>query len=404
MNLLQISGYDSPGDRFNGLAIAPILERSGVESHHLVWEKYSSLSNVTEIGGVAAKAANKIVAGIEAAMSVQSMFYPTATSIMKMPVFRDADLLHLHIIHSGFFSIGSLPAITSLKPTVWTLHDPWALTGHCIHPFECVRWKIGCGDCPDLESPFALRKDKTKLLFDYKRKAYQESKLELIVSSGWMRSMVEKSPMFEGVRVHQVPFGVDLNFFQPDRQDSARSRLGIQDDALVIFFRCVNGPFKGLEYITRALNDLLCPRPVVLLTITAVGLLRSFSGKYDIREFGFVTDQNLVRDLFQAADIFLMPSMAESFGMMAVEAMASSKPVICFDNTAIAEITFGPDVGLSVPYGDSTAFSAALQYLVDNPLERQRRGSLGRTKVEKYYSDLTFARRLVDIYSDLLEN
>lgn len=403
MNVLQISGYDSPGDRFNGLALAPIFERLGVASHNLTWEKYSSLSNATEIGGVAAKAANKIVTAIEATLSVQSMFYPSASLIMKMPKFREADVLHLHIIHSGFFSICSLPAMTAQKPTVWTLHDPWALTGHCIHPFQCSRWKIGCGECPDLQSPFPLRKDRTAFLFDYKRKAYQNSRFDLIVSSGWMRSMVDESPLFKGVRVHQVPFGVDLDFFRPDDSGSARCRLGIPDDALVIFFRCVDGPFKGFEHIVRALSDLVCLGPVVLLTITAVGMLGRFSGKYDIREFGFVTDQNLVRDLFQAADIFLMPSMAESFGMMAVEAMASSKPVVCFDETAVAEITFGPDVGLSVPYGDSVAFSAALQYLVDNPLERQRRGSLGRSKAEECYSDITFARRLVDIYSSLLE-
>lgn len=69
--------------------------------------------------------------------------------------FRQADILHLHNLHGGYFNLWSLPLLSALKSTVWTLHDMQALTGHCAHSLECRRWQLdaGCGYCPSLLIP-----------------------------------------------------------------------------------------------------------------------------------------------------------------------------------------------------------------------------------------------------------
>ena len=86
----------------------------------------------------------------------------------------DPDIIHLHNIHGFYLDVEELFRYLkgSGKPVVWTLHDCWSFTGHCAH-FDyigCMKWKTGCGDCPQYKSvyPYALFKDNSA--GNYKRK------------------------------------------------------------------------------------------------------------------------------------------------------------------------------------------------------------------------------------------
>lgn len=397
MKVLQVNGYESPGSRFHGLSVTPQLRAHGIESSHLVWHKDTQNPEVLTFKGLGIKKLNRLLTRIERAKSLQSMLYPHAMQMMKMPAFKAADLVHLHIIHSGYFSLRHLAKVTEAKPTVWTLHDPWAMTGHCIHPFECERWRVGCGQCPNLKSDLPLRKDTTHALFNYKRESYRKAKFDLIVASRWMRQMVEASPLFEGVRIHEVPFGLDLNFFAPGNAVDVRQHFNIPNNALVISFRADSNQFKGLPYIIEALKQVKARTPIYLLSVGQPGLLESLADKFHIVEYPWV-DELLIRNMFIASDIFLMPSVAEAFGMMAVEAMACGKPIIVFEGTALPDVTFCPDVGIAVPKRDANALAQAIQHLIDNPQEREQRGRKGRMLAEQHYDQDQHVKRMADIY------
>jgi len=403
MKVLQVNGYESPGRRFNGLAITPLLKKQGIDSQHLVWLKDTQDPNVLTLEGKWTRKCNKIVNDIERIFSLQSVLYPHGSQIMRMPAFQKADVLHLHIIHSGFFSLSTLPKMTRLKPTVWTLHDPWALTGHCIHPFDCTRWQIGCGKCPNLGSEFPLRKDNTQYLFNYKRKHYQKSQFEIIVASQWMRTLVEKSPLFQGVKVHQVPFGIDLNFFSIKAAPLAKKRFNIPEDSLVICFRAVDNAFKGVPYIIQALEKIKTDQNICLLTLNHCNLINQFADRFQLVNLEWTNDDELLRDAIAAADIFLMPSLVEAFGMMAIEALACQKPVIVFEGTALPEVTFAPEVGIAVPSRDGETLAQVLQRLIDNPKEREERGIKGRALAERNYSDEDYVKRLAAIYKGVVK-
>mgnify|MGYP000503164348 CR=1 FL=1 len=84
------------------------------------------------------------------------------------------DIIHLHNIHGFYLDVEQLFRYlrTAGKPVVWTLHDCWSFTGHCAH-FDyigCMKWKTGCGNCPQYRSvyPYALFKDNTAS--NYRRK------------------------------------------------------------------------------------------------------------------------------------------------------------------------------------------------------------------------------------------
>ena len=150
MKLLQINSSDTLGSRFNGLSIRERLQAHDIESSHLVWRRHSSEPSVELAFNL--PASRHIAWGvdrIERLLSVQSMLHLQWLALPLNARFRAADLVHYHIIHDGYFSLAALPMLSRLRPSVWTFHDPWAMTGHCIYPLECTRWQTGCGGCPD---------------------------------------------------------------------------------------------------------------------------------------------------------------------------------------------------------------------------------------------------------------
>src|SRR5262249_3792 len=126
--------------------------------------------------------------------------------------------------------------------------------------------------------------------------------------------------------------------------------------------------------------------------------LNEFIGTHQVIDLGWVNDEEVMLDIYRAADLLLMPSTAEAFGMMAIEAMACGKPVIVFEGTSLPEVTFAPRVGLSVPARAGTAVAAAMERLIDNPDERDARGAAGRRSAEQHYDAERFVGRLAALY------
>ncbi|XGB27569.1 glycosyltransferase family 4 protein [Achromobacter sp. JD417] len=402
MRVLQVNGYQSPGRRFNGLSLKPHLEALGVSSKHFVWEQDRQEEGVVSLHGKLLRKVNRLTRGVEKVLSLQSQLYSNGMHMRRMEAFREADLVHYHIIHSGFLSMQSLPAMTAEKPSLWTLHDPWAMTGHCIHPFSCQRWKTGCGQCPDLKTDFAIQRDTTALNFRLKRMAYRRSNFEILVASSWMENMVRQSPLMDGVAVHKVPFGLDLDFFKPGDQAAAKARLGIEPHRLVLCFRSVVNDFKGLQYVIEALDRLQTQVPICLLTLNDKGRIEKFKDRFQVVELGWTNDDSVMQDVYSATDLFLMPSLADSFGLMAVEAMACGKPTICFEGTALPEVVFTPEAGLAVPSRDSAALAAAMERLIGDPQERLARGARSRQLAEQHYDIRLQAERMVDVYERVI--
>ena len=67
--------------------------------------------------------------------------------LARHPFYREADVVHFHGLHTAFLSYLALPGLTRHKPAVFTMHDLWALTGHCAFSYDCERWRT-----PDFSS------------------------------------------------------------------------------------------------------------------------------------------------------------------------------------------------------------------------------------------------------------
>jgi len=401
MRVLQVNAGDIVGVRFNNYGIKDLLAERGVDSRHLVWNRLSDDPAVGKIFDYpGSRRLNDAVSRLERDLSIHSTLQLHSFALPLQKVFREADLVHYHIVHDGYFSLMAMPLLSRLKPTVWTWHDPWPMTGHCIYPLECERWKTGCGACPALDLVFPMKRDRTALQFRQKRWIIPSSKLEVVLASRFMMDMARQSPIARDLRLTHIPFGIDLGRFKPGPSEAARRRLGIFEGRTVIGVRAFEGsPYKGFEYFVEALEKLNTEKPLAIVTTHAKGGLNKFIGQHQIIELGWVNDDQTMLDTYMAADFFVMPSLAEAFGMMAIEAMACGKPVIVFEGTSLPEVAFTPEVGIAVPMRDSEALAGAISRLIDDGAEVAVRGERGRRVAVEHYDARLFARRLAELYA-----
>lgn len=399
---LQIGNVDTTGSRFNGQELHYALSSEGFDSHHLVWKKSGSDPKTTEIDYPFQEKLNSAITKVESNLSIQSVLHPAPLAIALNEHFRAADLVHYHLLHTGWFSLFGLPPLTKNKPSIMTLHDPWNLTGHCSYPRTCDRWLKGCGDCPDLDVIQSMKKDNTHGMWQFKKDIFAKSELDIIVASKWMLDLVQASPIFSHFKHHLIPFGIDLEKFRPGNTEEAQNKLGVYPGNIVICLRGTVSPFKGLPYIHEALEKLTTAQPITILTVEDKQLFKDYLGKHQLIDLGWVANTDTLAEAYQAADIFLMPSTAEAFGVMAIEAMASGKPTIVFEGTSLPDVIFAPEGGISVPMRDSDALAKSLQQLIESQEMRNTIGVRARQLAEQHYDWKTHVARVIDLYEHIM--
>ena len=215
-------------------------------------------------------------------------------------------------------------------------------------------------------------------------------------------------------RVAVIPCGVDVELFRPRATAPARARLGLDAEHVLLFVGRLT-PIKGLETLLRALavlrSDGLAAARLTLLVVGGVkgdeagsGHLRRLAQDLGVGswvDFRGPQPQDRLPDYYAAADICLMPSRYESFGMVALEAMASGVPVIASRAGGLAVTVQDGATGRLVPEGDVAALARAVAgFLADEPGRR----ALGVRAVEwaRRFAWPSVGRSVAELYTELL--
>jgi len=404
LKILEINNVDLPGRRFNGYDLQlEINENTPWSAKQLVAFKTSTSDNVYHYfkNEMDLYLENGLIDLESKILSVHSQLSLTSPSLKNSDLYKEADVVHYHLIHNTKLSLNSLPELMNNKPSILSIHDPWIFTGRCVYPQECELWKEGCKNCPHLDNLFPFWEDNCASLYKLKEKVFRNLDIDLIVTTPYMLDLLKTSSITKHFKnVHVIPFGIDLNKFDNKiSKIEARANFRIPNDHIVLFFRAQKA-MKGTEYIVKALHEMKTDRKITLLSCSEVGLLDGLKHKYNVIDLGHIEDEDMVK-AYAACDVFLMPSKGESFGLMAIEAMASSKPIIIFDNSALPHVTFAPKCGVLVKNKDSHALMEAIKWLVEDDEERIKRGNLGRKLAEKHYDLNTYNQRILDLYEEV---
>ena len=321
--------------------------------------------------------------------------------------FRQADILHLHNLHGGYFNLWSLPLLSALKSTVWTLHDMQALTGHCAHSLECRRWQLdaGCGYCPTLSSYPPLRRDTTHQLWKDKRTIYKHSSLYLVTPSIWLQRLVEKS-ILKNQPLICIPNGVDTAVYHPQDRDEARRLLGLPQDALLIG-GCADGglanPWKGGQYALETVLELKKQFPSLhFFNIGVKTIPDSLQGADWAHHIPYVHEPTQLARLYAAPDFLLYPTLADNHPLVCIESLCCGTPIVGFATGGVPEIVRDGLDGLLVPTREGTALIKAATTLLQDADLRKKMGKEAAASAAQRFNLTLFAQRYEKAYEEAL--
>jgi D-inositol-3-phosphate glycosyltransferase len=207
-------------------------------------------------------------------------------------------------------------------------------------------------------------------------------------------------------KIRIVPCGVDINLFRPIAQQDARIRLGLDDGQYVLFVGRLEA-LKGTDVLIDAISILAGQGSKARLLIAGGNLdgdeaqrLRSLVQAKHLTEtvrFLGPVDQHDLPYYYSAADLCAMPSFYESFGMVAIEAMACGAPVVASRAGGLQFTVRDEQTGFLVPPGESAPLAEAIATLLSDRALRTRMG-LAAHEVAKAYSWDEVSRSILSIY------
>jgi glycosyltransferase involved in cell wall biosynthesis len=143
-------------------------------------------------------------------------------------------------------------------------------------------------------------------------------------------------------------------------------------------------------------------KPTSLLILEDGTGFMHLSSKYNVITTGWIDGEDLASAL-AAADIFVMPSVQETFGLMAVESMACGTPVVVFEGTSLPDVIHAPSGGIAVPSRDSIALAQAIKLLLDDHELCSRLGMQARSIAEQEYGVSMYVQRHMALYNEVIE-
>jgi glycosyltransferase involved in cell wall biosynthesis len=283
---------------------------------------------------------------------------------------------------------------------VWQLHDQWGLTGHVAYSLDCERWRAGCGSCPYLGEYPRLRRDTTAFLWRLKDRVYERSRLTLVAPSRWMEDIVRASPLLGRFPVRRIPTGIDTGVFRPGSKEEARRRFNLPSDRRIVFFAAahLNEPRKGLHLLVEALRRLEHPP---LLVVAGTGTVEA---GIEFRSLGTVFDEGVLADAYRAADVFVVPTLADVLTQTAPESIACGTPCVSFDRGGVTEVVRHLETGYQAAFGDVDSLAESLHTLLGDHELLARLSARCREVADEEYSVDLQERRYVALYEEVLAN
>ncbi len=323
-------------------------------------------------------------------------------NITNQPWINEADILHLHWINHGFISLKGLAKIfASGKPVVWTLHDMWMFTGGCHHSRGCNHFKNVCGNCPFLKSPHA--NDLSNRIKLFKHKIYKNANLKIVTPSKWLAKCALESNLFNEKQIHVIPNPLDLELYKPTDKAEARKRLGLNPDKRYLSFIAANVStyYKGISYLKDALKILHDQQIAYDIELIVIGQVKNEG--YEEVEFpvhlpGYISDEKLMADYYNASDVFVLPSLEENLPNTIMEAMACCTPSVAFNVGGIPDLIDHQQNGYLADYCNAEDFANGIKWILEDKERYDTLKQKAREKTKSLYSYSIIAKQYKTVY------
>lgn len=318
------------------------------------------------------------------------------TDITKLREFQEADIIHLHWINQGMLSLSGIRKILrSGKPVVWTMHDIWPATAVCHLTLGCRSFTSKCRACKLLPSGSRL----AERVWKRKQQMLQDEGIYYVACSRWLESEAKAGALLQGHKLTSIPNPIDTHIYHPTDKQKARELLGLPQDKRLILFvsQRVTNRYKGMDYLIEACRSLkdIPDLGVVILGGHAEEVTNQLP--FEAYPLGYVNDEHRIVEVFNAVDVFVLPSLSENLPNTIMEAMACGVPCVGFRVGGIPEEIDHRENGYVADYRSAESLAAGIRWILTEADYAQLSQQAVR-KVVQSYSQQSVAMKYLDVY------
>ncbi len=313
------------------------------------------------------------------------------------------DIIHLHNLHGYYLNVEILFRFLNKfnKPLVWTLHDCWPFTGHCSY-FErvhCTKWKTECDHCPlKFLYPQSYIFDNSKKNFQRKKLIFsQHRNIHIVTVSNWLKTQV-KASFLKYSSLRTIYNGINTDVFKPLDSIALKKKLGFESKQIILGVANVWAEGKGLKSF-HELSKQISDNQLIIL----IGLSKRQIKKLprNIIGIGRTNSQKELAEYYNMADVFVNPSIAETFGLVTAEAMACGTPSVVYNSSASPELVSN-DVGFVVQLSEHQDLNNKISTILQKGKDAYSRQCIQRASrlfdMDKQYD------KYISLYDEILSD
>ncbi len=225
-----------------------------------------------------------------------------------------------------------------------------------------------------------------------------------VACSRWLEGEAKKSALLKGHIITSIPNAIDTRLFRPIDRKEARRKAGLPEQGRIILFvsQRVTDERKGIAYLIEAVDRLVEQHPE-LKADTHIAILGGHAEEVadklalPVHALGYVSDEPTIVAVYNAADVFVTPSLEDNLPNTIMEAMACGVPCVGFRVGGIPEMIDHQKNGYVAELRNSDDLAAGLAYVLTEADGDELKHRALR-KVVQNYSQTSVALRYVEVY------
>lgn len=305
--------------------------------------------------------------------------YPLlGNDISQMKVIKEADFIYIHWVLGGFLNFASIEKLANLgKPILFIMHDMWTITGGCHHSFSCEKYKSACYNC----QIFPEDRDNDLSAREFNRKLQLYSKYDTlfyISPSKWLYECARESALTKNKKIFYIPNILDKSIYKTFDQQIAKQMFKIDPAKKVLAFGAISitSPYKGLSYLLKALQILFeekGPEDYEILVFGS-GYNKDIADHIPFETIfvGHLSDDYSMMLLYNAADVFIAPSLADNLPTTILESLSCGTPTVAFNVGGIPDLIQHKKNGYLAKYKDAKDLAEGVRFCIKNAIKGYR--------------------------------
>ena len=286
------------------------------------------------------------------------------------------DVICVHWV-SGFMNAKNIYELSKATgaPIVWRFNDLNAFTGGCHYSNGCTNYFTGCGNCPALPNPSS--NDRSWRNVQAKKKWLGKTNLCFVSSTTEIDGQLKSSTVAKLCKTRLIMLALDSKYFKPADKNKVALELGLPHCKRIIFFgaNVLSDSRKGFKELLQSLHLLKAQlseeqQKQILLVFSSKSVSAEVDWPFDYIRLPFLNGEEQLAKAYQAATVFVSPSIEDAGPMMLLESMFCGTPAVAFAIGLAKNAVINNVTGFIVPPGDVDKFADCIKKIIQMPAEQ----------------------------------